>query len=168
MQIGEHSWLVARIRWTWHLQERKYRAAALHRGVLPEVESSYQSAGRLGTLLRVGRAWDVDLFASYGEPYWPPMEPGLRANGEPRLGPLRNDSGMWLTGNSAHRSLDQVPVPGALEIPLPRAHERATRIIGATLDPTENFYWFTETITSSELVERSRLAVEGGASSQTR
>ncbi len=159
-KVADNAWLVARIRWPWHLQRRKYRTAALHRGVVPEPDSGFQRGAQLRTLLKAGRAWDVDLFASHDEPYWPPIEPGRRAHGDPRLGPLTNDSGMWLTGSSAHRSSDDTPVPQALEVPLPRPHEQARRIILAGLDPVGDFYWFTETITAGELVEHSRLAIE--------
>lgn len=152
-RVAEDAWLVARIRWSWHLQSRRFRTAALHRGVPPQIDGSFQKGVRLGTLLRPGKARDVDLFVSYGEPYWPPVEPGLTAHGETRLGPLGNRAGMYLTGVSAHRSVDLDPAPDSLDFPLPGAHEHPSRFLGVTLDPADDFYWLTETITSREFID---------------
>jgi hypothetical protein len=82
-QVACSAFLVARIRWTWHLQRRRFRAVAVS-GHLPELDD-YQSGAWQSQLLAPNDAWDIDFFVSYDEPYWPKPLGSLRDNA--RLGP---------------------------------------------------------------------------------
>lgn len=156
-QISDRAFLAARIRFPWHLQRPRYRSAALT-GVWPDLVDDRFGA-RLSTLLKPNGTWDIDIVLSYGEPYWPDAERSLRDGS--RLGPLHNDSGMWLTATSYHRSEASSPAPSGLIPRRPRVGEHANRLIcaGPGSGGTSDFYWFTETITSRELVEASRAAL---------
>jgi hypothetical protein len=104
-QLAAHAFRVARIRWTWELQRPRFRAAAVS-GPLPDL-GHHQSGARLPEVLPPNNARDVDLVISYGKPYWPDSRGSLRDNA--RLGPLPNDSGLWLTATSYHRPQAQYP-----------------------------------------------------------
>jgi len=154
IQVGEKAFQVARIRWRWHLQRPKYRSAAVF-GEAPEIGDG-QSGRRLGTLLDPNSAWDVDVYISYDKPHWP-MQLG-RSQGDPRLGPVRNDAGLWLTAISAHRQERKNPSPPTLVPRLPRRGETPNRLTCGGLGPKgeEDMYWFVETITSRELITEGR------------
>lgn len=147
-QVAERAFRVARIRWTWHLQRPRFRTAAIS-GQAPEVEN-HQSAARLSAMLAPNDAWDVDLIVSYDEPYWPDSLGSLRDNA--RLGPLRNDAGLWLTATSYHRSQQKYPTPEGLVPPLPKPGEQPNRIMCGGHDGAGDMYWFVETITSREFL----------------
>lgn len=104
-QLAAHAFRVARIRWTWDLQRLRFRAAAVS-GPAPEI-ADHQSGARLSEVLSPNDAWDIDLVVSYDQPYWPDSLGSLRDKA--RLGPLRNDAGLWLTATSYHRSQKKYP-----------------------------------------------------------
>jgi hypothetical protein len=109
-------------------------------------------ASRLGP----NEAQDIDLVVSYGRPLWPAGEQSVRDNS--RLGPLRNNAGMYLTATSFRRSQTTSPVPNGLNSPLPKPGEEPNRIMGGAPahDEDGEMYWFVETITSRHIVEASR------------
>jgi hypothetical protein len=152
---------VARIRWVWDLQRPRYRRFATS-GALPEVTDD-QSGARLSKLLGPNEAADVDLVISYNEPYWPAGPKSLQDNA--RLGPLRNDSGMWLTATSYRRSQAKYPSPDGLALPLPKPGDEPNRIMsgGPGEAETAGLYWFMESITSRQLLEDSRPATTSTA-----
>jgi hypothetical protein len=84
-----------------------------------------------------------------------PWDHSLRDNS--RLGPLRNDAGIWLTATSFRRSQVAYPSPKDLVPPLPRSGEEPNRLLGG--GPSEDgdgMYWFVEAITSRQVIEASR------------
>ncbi|GAB7048085.1 hypothetical protein [Catenuloplanes indicus] len=158
-QLAPGVFRVARIRWSWHLQRPRYRQAASLPGPLPDITSS-RSGARLSRELGLNDAADLDLIVSYGTPYWPDEHRTSRDNS--RLGPLRNDAGMWLTATSYRRSQMTTPAPEDLTMPLPKPGDSPNRIMGAApgRDETGEMYWFVESITSREVIEASRLEAE--------
>jgi hypothetical protein len=105
-------------------------------------------------------AADLDLVVSYDEPYWPDGEGSLRDNA--RLGPLRNASGMWLTGTSYRRQQQRFPTPEGLSLPLPQTREDANRMPsgGPIQEESGSIFWYVESITSREFIEASNAAAE--------
>jgi hypothetical protein len=150
-QLATHRFRVARIRWTWHLQRPRFRAAAVS-GPAPEL-ADHQYGARMSQVLSPNDAWDIDLVISYDQPYWPNPRGSLRDNA--RLGPLPNDSGLWLTATSYHRSQKEYPTPEGLSPRLPQPGEEPKRIMcgGPGPDGFSDMYWFVETITSRQLME---------------
>lgn len=148
---------VARIRWRWDLQRDRFRQAAINPGPWPEV-SNGTSARKLSWELDPNEAADVDLVVSYNKPHWLGGERSLRDNA--RLGPLRNDAGMWLTATSYRRPQTQYPTPEGLAPRLPASDEDPSRILGCGPDrgSAGNMYWFVEAITSRQLIDASRQA----------
>lgn len=148
-RVGEDAYHVVRLRWSWDLQRRRYRDYAYFGDTpvpLPTEQGLVQR-----TLLRPNQAWDVDLYVSYGEPYWPAVF--ARSSGDPRLGPLRNDAGHWLTGHSWLRNQVADPTPPGIRPRLPRRGETPNRMTCGGLGPDgQNFYWFVEAITSREVM----------------
>ena len=142
---------VTRIRWLWDLQRPRFRQAAAIPGPLPHITDN-RSAARLSRPLAPNEAADLDLVVSYNEPYWPAGERSQRDNA--RLGPLRNDAGMWLTGTSYRRSQTEYPAPEGLVPPLPRFGEEPNRIMGGApgQNPAGEMYWFVEAITSRQFI----------------
>lgn len=149
--VSEDAFQVARLRWTWHLQRDRYRRVA----VLGDVPEPGQGVSAMAqrTILRPNNAWDVDLFVSFGEPYWPIQV--AKSQGNPLLGPLRNADGHWLTGMSWVRKLSHDPTPAGVAPRLPKPQERPTRISCGGLGPTGTAgpYWFVETVTAREVLE---------------
>jgi hypothetical protein len=158
-QVAAHAFRVARIRWMWHLQRPRFRAAAVS-GLPPEL-TDHQSGARRSEIMPPNDAWDIDLVVSYNEPYWPDPFGSLRDNA--RLGPLPNDAGLWLTATSYHRSQKKYPTPEKLTPQLPRPGERPNRMMcgGPGPDGVGDMYWFVETITSREFIEASVARREG-------
>lgn len=153
VQVAKEAWLVARIRWTWLLQRARFREASLTgttTTLLP-----HQSGAALSKALRPNDAADLDLVVSYGAPYWPMARESLRDNS--RLGPLQNDSGMWLAATSYRRSQMRYPAPECLSLTIPRSVEVPNRILGGGpgIGPDAGMYWFVETVTTREIVENS-------------
>jgi hypothetical protein len=120
---------------------------------LPEI-SDGQFGARLAKPLRPNDAADLDLVVSYNMPYWPHGAYSLRDN--LRLGPLRNDAGMWLTATSFQRSQVACPSPMNLVPPRPRSGEEPNRLLCGGPGDGDRMYWFVEVITSRELIEASR------------
>jgi hypothetical protein len=158
-QIAPRTFLVARVRWSWHLQRPRFRTAAVS-GPAFEL-GEHQSGARQAAVLPPNDAWDVDLVVSYDKPYWPDSRGSLRDNA--RLGPLSNDAGIWLTATSYRRSQMQYPSPEKLCPSLPQAGVEPSRILCGGLGPNgaDDMWWFVETITSRRLVEASAAALHG-------
>ena len=148
--VAEHAFHVVRLRWRWHLQRDRYREAAVF-GNAPDIGEG-QTGRRLGVRLHPNSAWDVDVYVSHGRPFWPIQL--STSQGDPRMGPVRNDSNMWLTALSVHRAEKLDPSPDQLVPRLPRLDETPNRLTCGGLGPTgeEDFYWFVETITAKELL----------------
>ena len=157
-QLAAHAFRVARIRWTWDLQRPRFRATAVS-GPAPELADHQSGARQSEVLSPSDDVWDIDLVVSYDQPYWPNSLGSLRDNA--RLGPLRNEAGLWLTATSYHRSQKKYPTPEELSPRLPRPDEEPNRIMcgGPGPDggpgPSSDMYWFVETITSRQLIEAS-------------
>ena len=153
-QIAPNAFLVARIRWSWHLQRDKFRNVAKTGFIRPLGE--HDQGLVLNAPLHPNSVWDVDLVLSHNDPYWPPKEkifPRARPeNGlSPYLGPLVNESGLWLTGTSYHRSETLNPTPKGIKPPFPTVTEQPSRILSGAIGP-EGIYWMHETITSEEFL----------------
>lgn len=151
-EVAENAYQVVRLRWRWHLQRPKFRNAAVS-GNAPEIGEG-QSGRKLGAKLKENSAWDVDVFVAYGKPYWP-SELGRPRNGDPRMGPVGNDSDLWLTAASVHRTEMLDPSPEHLVPRLPGIGETPNRLTCGGLGPDgeKDMYWFVETITARELLE---------------
>lgn len=154
LKVAKNAYQVARLRWRWHLQRPKYRSAAIL-GSAPDI-SEGRTGRLLGTMLNPNSAWDVDIFVSYDKPYWP-MQLG-QSHGDPRMGPVKNDAGLWLTAASVHRAEKLDPSPPGLVPRLPRSDETPNRFTCGGLGPKagKDMYWFIETITSRELITEWR------------
>ena len=98
-------------------------------------------------------AADVDLIVSYNEPYWPGGEQSLKDNS--RLGPVRNDAGLWLTGTAFRRSQSQTPTPENLVLPLPKPGEDPRPYLGGAPEQGNDpgMFWFLESITSRQFLQ---------------
>lgn len=149
-QVADRAFRVARIRWTWHLQRPRFRAAAIS-GPAPKL-TDHQSGARLSEPLPPNDASDIDLIVSYGKPYWPNPSGSLRNNA--RLGPLPNGANLWLTATSYRRSQKKHPAPVQLSPRLPRFGEEPNRILccGPGPDGAKDMCWLVETITSRQLL----------------
>lgn len=154
LKVAENAYQVARLRWRWHLQRARYRSAAVS-GDAPEIGDG-QSGRKLGTLLEPNSAWDVDLFIAYDRPYWP-MQLGA-SHGDPRMGPVQNESGLWLTAASVHRAEKMYPSPPGLVPRLPTPAETPSRLTcgGLGAGGENDMYWFVETVTALELITQWR------------
>lgn len=151
-QVAPGVFHVVRLRWTWDVQRHRYREYAYF-GDAPVPGPTEQGLVQR-VLLRPNQAWDVDLFVSYDEPYWPTAA-FAKGVGDPRLGPLRNDAGHWLTGHSWVRHQSGTPTPATVLPRLPRVGETPNRITCGGLGPKgpDGIYWFVETITAREVME---------------
>jgi hypothetical protein len=151
-ELATRTFCVARIRWTWDLQRPRFREAAVS-SPPPELDD-HQAGARLSKVLQPNEAWDIDLVVSYDKPFWPDSRGSLRDKA--RLGPLRNDAGLWLTATSYHRSQREYPAPEGLRPRLPRPDEDPNRMMcgGLGSNGTSDMYWFLETITSRQLIEQ--------------
>jgi hypothetical protein len=103
--------------------------------------------------LQPDEAADVDLVVSYDEPHWLGGPASLRDNS--RLGPLRNEAGMWLTATSFRRSQSARPAPPKVIPPFPGAAEEPIRFLGGGpgRDEGGEFFWFVESITFRQFLE---------------
>jgi hypothetical protein len=145
------------VRWLWDLQRPRYGRSAAWPGPVPEIAGD-RSGARLVKSLGPNEAQDLDVVVSYDEPHWPAGDRSQLDNS--RLGPLRNDAGMWLTATSFRRSQTTAPAPEGLIPPLPKPGEHPNRIMGGApgRDDAGEMYWFVEGITSREIIEASRLS----------
>lgn len=151
-ELAPGAFLVARIRWTWDLQRERYRDAAAS-GPAPEI-ADHQSGASLTKPLRPNDAADLDLVVSYKEPYWPNPENSIRDNS--RVGPLRNDADMWLTGTSYRRSQLLYPAPDRVLAPGCGGGETPNRILGGGPAEDNSVFWFVESITSKKVIDAAR------------
>jgi hypothetical protein len=151
--ISERAWLVARLRWTWHLQRQRYRAASRSQATF--ALAAHQSGATSSAPLGPNEAWDVDLVVSYGEPHWPHAPFTLRDDS--RLEPMTNGAGMWLTATSYHRRMNQYPAPAGLVPRLPGGDEEPSRFLaaGPGAGRSGEFFWFVESVTAREIWEAS-------------
>jgi hypothetical protein len=155
-EIAAGVYQVARVRWTWDILRKRYHAFSIS-GPYPDIVES-----RAGAVIRrpvgVNEAIDLDVIVSTGEPYWPGGERSAHDNA--RLGPLRNDAGLWMTVTVVRRRQDRWPTPTALVPPRPGAGEEPNRILsgGPGEDADAGMYWFVEAITSRRVVENSQEA----------
>lgn len=151
---------VARVRWLWDLQRPRFHRAAVLPGPLPNI-SDNRSGARLSGELKPNEAADLDLVVSYGQPYWPGEQRSQRDNA--RLGPLRNDAGMWLTATSFQRSQTVYPAPDGVVLPRPSFGEEPNRIMGGApgQDASGDMYWFVHAITSREVIEAAQVDATG-------
>lgn len=149
-QVSEKAFRVARLRWTWHLQRPKYRSAA-YSGQIAE-EKELQERLQMSDELHANSAWDVDLVVSYDKPFWPSS---VQGDPSPRVGPLKTNTGLWLTATSYHRRQSDYPTPDNIALPTPTKTQTPNRITACGLDAQNagGMYWFTQTITSRELIE---------------
>ena len=108
-QISNEAVLVARLRWTWDVCNRL--------GPAPEAGSLKKDAKGFAVKPppEPGDAVDIDLIMSTSKPYWP-SEKKARRN-EACLGPLRNDSGDWLTGTAVKRLASHYAPPPSAQGP---------------------------------------------------
>jgi len=150
-QVAPDAFHVVRLRWTWDLQRQRFRDYAYF-GDTPSPGPTEQGFVQR-TLLRPNQAWDVDLYISYTDPYWPAVF--NKSSGDPRLGPIRNDEGHWLTGHSWLRNQAHSPTPPGIKPRLPRPDETPNRITCGGLGPRgrDDIYWFVEAMTSRQLME---------------
>lgn len=134
-EIAEDGTLVARFRWTWDACNRlgpapppgDLKAQAVGLAVPPPTEP--------------GDAVDVDLIVSENQPYWP-NEARARRD-EACLGPLRNQTGDWLTGVVVKRRAGHYPPPETAIGPRPSGRDDELRALGSAVDPA-GFLWLIE------------------------
>lgn len=145
---------VARIRWTWDMQRLRYEKFAINIGY-PELKDG-RAGGIISKPVDTNCATDVDFFISYSEPYWPDKGKSLRDNA--RLGPLKNEAGMWLTAIVYHHSQVLYPAPPGLLPPRPSQGETPNQIMAGGPGPLgeNDIYWFVECITSREVIKTSQ------------
>ncbi|HEY8717361.1 hypothetical protein [Pengzhenrongella sp.] len=158
-QVADRAFRIARLRRTWHLQQPQYRVAAVS-GQAPDL-ADHQSGARMSDVLKPNEAWDVDLVISFDKPYWPDPDGSLRDNA--RLGPLESGSGFFLTGTSYRRSEIQYPAPNGLSLQPPQQGEQPNRIMCGGFEHADagDMYWFVETITSRQLIDRTSAVAAG-------
>jgi len=149
--VAPNAWLIARIRWTWDMQRPRYRAAAA--GASWPTLTPGQHGLVMRKALELNEAADLDLVVSYGRPYWPDRKGAENDNAQ--LGPLRNASGMWLTGTTYQRSQAAYPTPDRHLAGRPALGETPSRIMGCGPGGAESkgFYWIVESITSREILD---------------
>lgn len=156
VQLSDNAFLVCRLRWMPALQRPEYLAAASVGVALPEL-TPWQQGAALNAALSPTSAWDLDLVVSYNAPYWPGGERTKAENAQ--LGPLQNDAGMYLTVTSFHRTIASAPAPDDLVPDPPDNDETPNILLCGGLDSRpkgeQDMYWFVETITSRELLQRS-------------
>lgn len=133
--INDKATRVVRMRWTWDCCARM--------GAAPDPGDLRR--GATGVLLRPppapGDAVDLDLVVSSDEPYWPHESDGRRRGA--LLGPLRNDSGQWLTGTVFKRNATLTPPPAAAIGPTPRGAEDQVRGVGFAVG-ADGLLWIVE------------------------
>lgn len=165
--LAGNAYHVARVRWTWDLQRPRYRHVALNRGPIPKIHDSRH--GRIMEVpLKKHHAWDVDLVVSYGKPLW--MTDVLwtqrkQANFlSPKLGPLKNAAGMYLTGTSRESSITAEPGPVEQLVPRPKSDEDAQLLIAAGLGEgrLKDTLWFEEKVTSKDFPQHYDFYSENG------
>lgn len=150
-RLTEQAFLVARIRFSWQLQRLRYRQVATTEPLFEPKE--HQQGIQLASDLKPNGVWDIDLVVSYDEPYWP--HPWQTERDRSRLGPLRNNAGMWLTGTSYHDRHGSRHQPPSSLIRPPHPGEQPILFLagGPGLNDPDDLFWLTETITGRDLLE---------------
>lgn len=157
VQLKEHAYHVARLRWTWDLQRPRYREAALARVPLPNLDDT-----RDGFYQRIqlgqNYGWDIDLVISYDKPYWIRdtfwSKQKQIGPDSPRIGPIKNDAGMYLTATSIHNSIVTSPAPAEHLLPRPKSDEDAQVLTvgGFGEGKLKDLWWFEERIVSKDFM----------------
>lgn len=167
LQLAEHAYHVARLRRTWDLQRPRYRHAALTRTRLPQTDASKD--GRvLETQMGPNYAWDIDLVISYDRPHWIAdtfwSKQKQITPHSPRIGPLRNSAGMYLTATSIHHSLLTHPSPTQHLLPRPKHDKDAQAVTlgGFGEGDLKDVYWFEERVVSKDFIQKYDFAREKG------
>lgn len=157
-KVGDaDAYLVMRLRWDASLRDPLYADAARATDPVPELLPT-EAGALLDESLDPGFAWDLDIYVAFGAPYWPAM-PG-RTVGDPCLGPLANDKGMYVTVLSVDRDAAITAAPKDLVPGLPDVEEAPARLLCGGPDPVGGIFWWVETIVARELIdatEASRL-----------
>src|SRR5699024_330537 len=128
---------------------------ALNREPIPKIHDSRQG-GAMAVPLKKNHAWDVDLVVSYGKPLWMAdvfWMPRKQANFlSPKIGPLQNEAGMYLTATSRESSITAEPGPAEQLVPRPKSDEDAQLLIAAGLGEgrLKDTLWFEEKVTSKD------------------
>lgn len=100
--------------------------------------------------LRPTSVWDLDVFVAYDRPYWPPTS--APATGDPRLGPLHNEAGMYLTVLSTQRAIKVSPNPDWVP-DLPERGQSPSVLLCGGPGPADGTYWWVETVVARERLE---------------
>lgn len=151
-QVLDDVYHVARIRWLRNMQAVEYRTAARSSSNPPDL-SDRRSGAFLNAALPPENVWDLDIYISFGDPYEPDLSE-QNPQGDPTLGPIRNESGMFLTATSHHHAETLVPTPDSLLYAPPDLHERPTFLLGGGIE--DDIYWSVHSIVGEGLIERSR------------
>lgn len=145
-RINDDSTLAIRMRWTWDAATRLGPAPAP--GALKK--------GAVGLMVppppEPGDAVDVDLIVSKGVPFWHQERRARRDNA--CLGPLRNESGDWLTGTVVKRSVALYPTPSRATGPRPTDRNDELRAVGSAVDE-QGVLWLVE-----QRMSRSKLSAD--------
>lgn len=134
-EIGKNATLVGRLRWTWDACTR------LGRGPYPGDLKKDAIGLVVPAPPEPGYAVDVDLIVSSEKPFWIEEQSARAENA--CLGPLRNNSGQWLTGTAVKRFAPHYPPPTTAIGPRPRSKTDQVRAVGAAVGP-EGFVWLLE------------------------
>lgn len=153
-QLSENTYLIIRLRWSWHLGRSKFARYYSLNNFTAELSTSEQGY-KLDEPLSANEVWDVDLVASYNRPHWPNMgafwpETSPEAP-SPRFGPIVNEAGMYLTGTSYRRTESRSPTPARVNPPLPTKDQTPNRILVGGSD-NDGLYWLNQTITALDIV----------------
>jgi len=151
-QVANDVYHVARIRWLRSMQSLEYRTVACSSSKPPDL-SDRRSGAFLNSALPPDGVWDLDVYVSFGDPYEPDLAE-QNPHGDPTLGPIRNEAGMFLTATSHHHSESLAPTPDGLLYAKPDQDEKPAFLFGGGID--HDIYWFVHSIVSEELIERSR------------
>lgn len=142
-QLNPNAKLAVRMRWTWD--------AATRLG--PGPPPGNLKRGAVGLTIppppEPGDAVDVDLVVSSTRPFWPQEQKARIDNA--CLGPLRNESGDWLTGTVVKRSIALFPTPAGAIGPRPKNRLDELRAVGAATDDDGVLWLVEQRMSESEL-----------------
>ena len=151
-QISRNAWLAVRMRWSWLLQRKKF--APIARQSIGSDFNENEKAFRLNAPLNENSYWDIDFVASYGAPYWKGEHAWSRESAKQRNARViefKNESGMWLTATSHHRSGLIFPTPSEVAPEAPwRGQEDAALFTGGAID-SDGVFWIVSTVTTTAI-----------------